>query len=366
MVMELATRLVFIDTSAFEKKNFQFGQHSLGRLQELIEQEKIRLLMTDVTQKEIEGHLQKHSADSASKLKKLTKDAMFLRNTPELDCYGIFNVPAADEIFEIVNRKFRSLVALDFVELVSVAIVDPAIVFDAYFKAEPPFEKESKKHEFPDAFALEAIKKISLERCHSVYIVSADGDMTSFANKEETFIALNSVDELIDLVVRNDEELAEPTNFADQVFDDIEDLILERAKRHLELGEFIHSTTEFWDEEIDSIEINGVSILAKNLQDVTTEHAEFEIEFEVEITAQYSVPDYDRSPWDPEDKEYVQIFYNENVVKHKESYFAYVSIDYVDGIRANAEITELDFIDTIFELSDSDFEVLSYKERGFS
>ncbi|HHI1470961.1 TPA: hypothetical protein ACP4V7_004503 [Escherichia coli] len=27
--MELQTRLVFIDTSAFEKKNYQFGQHAL-------------------------------------------------------------------------------------------------------------------------------------------------------------------------------------------------------------------------------------------------------------------------------------------------------------------------------------------------
>nr|WP_319554184.1 PIN domain-containing protein [uncultured Vibrio sp.] len=50
--MELQTRLVFIDTSAFEKKNYQFGQHSLGRLQELIEDEKIHLLITDVTRKD--------------------------------------------------------------------------------------------------------------------------------------------------------------------------------------------------------------------------------------------------------------------------------------------------------------------------
>lgn len=45
MTTALATRLVFIDTSAFEKKNFQFGQYSLGRLQELIAQEKLYLLM---------------------------------------------------------------------------------------------------------------------------------------------------------------------------------------------------------------------------------------------------------------------------------------------------------------------------------
>ncbi|MGR5446694.1 PIN domain-containing protein [Vibrio jasicida] len=365
MTAALATRLVFIDTSAFEKKNFQFGQHSLGRLQELIAQEKLYLLITDVTQQEIESHLKKHSEESASKVKKLTKEAMFLRNTPELDCHGIFNIPKADDIFEIVNGKFHELLELESVELVSVQSVNPKIVFDAYFNGLPPFEKESKKHEFPDAFALEAIKKVSLDRCHSIYVISADGDMTSYADQEETLIPLNSVDELIDLVVRNDEELAEPTNFADQIFDELEENIVEIATEHLKYAEFVHTSTEFWDEEIADIKINSVSLSAKNLQDVSTEHADYEIEFEVEVTAEYSVPDYDRSPWDSEDKEYVHIFYNETVIKHKETYSAHVSISYSDGIKANAEIVELDFTDTIFDLNDTDFELISHKERGF-
>lgn len=365
MTMELATRLVFIDTSAFEKKNYQFGQHSLGRLQKLIDQEKLHLLITDVTQKEIENHLRRHSEEAALKVKKLTKEAMFLRNTPELDCHGIFNIPKADDIFEIVNGKFHELLELESVELVSVEHVNPKTVFDAYFNGLPPFEKESKKHEFPDAFALEAIKKVSLDRCYSIYVISTDDDMTSYAEKEETLIPLNSIDELIDLVVRNDKELSEPTNFADQIFEDLEDAIIAQATEHLKYAEFVHATTEFWDEEIADIHINRVSLSAKNLQDVSTEHADYEIEFDVEVTAEYSVPDYDRSPWDPEDKEYVHIFYNETIIKHKETYSAYINISYEDGIKANADIVELDFTDTIFDLTDTDFELISHTERGF-
>lgn len=55
--MELQSRHIFIDTSSYEQKNYQFGQHSLGKLQELVEAEKIHLLITDVTSKEIETHL---------------------------------------------------------------------------------------------------------------------------------------------------------------------------------------------------------------------------------------------------------------------------------------------------------------------
>lgn len=250
--------------------------------------------------------------------------------------------------------------------MVSVETVNPKTVFDAYFNAQPPFEKEAKKHEFPDAFALEAIKNISLERSYSVYVISADGDMISFAEKEETFIPLNSIDQLIDLVVRNDEELSEPTIFADQIFEDLEATIIAQATEHLKLGEFVHTTTEYWDEEIADIQINNVKLAAKNLQDVSNEHADFEVEFDVVITAEYSVPDYDRSPWDPEDKEYIHIFYNETIIKHSETYSASINIAYTDGIRANAEIVEMDFTDTIFDLTDNDFEVISHKERGFT
>lgn len=88
--MELQTRLVFIDTNAFEKKNYQFGQHALGRLQELIEDEKIHLLITDVTKKEIDAHLRRKSEEAASMITKMQKDAMFLRNTPDSEPRGLF------------------------------------------------------------------------------------------------------------------------------------------------------------------------------------------------------------------------------------------------------------------------------------
>ena len=74
LIMELQTRLVFIDTNAFEKKNYQFGQHSLGRLQELIEDKKIHLLITDVTKKEIDAHLKRKSEEAAFLIKKIQKE----------------------------------------------------------------------------------------------------------------------------------------------------------------------------------------------------------------------------------------------------------------------------------------------------
>ncbi|KTA74717.1 hypothetical protein [Aeromonas salmonicida] len=60
------------------------------------------------------------------------------------------------------------------------------------------------------------------------------------------------------------------------------------------------------------------------MQNVDAERAEYEVEFEVVVTAEYQFSDYDRSPWDPEDKKYVLILSNESIVKHKETYTAHL------------------------------------------
>lgn len=360
--MELKTRLVFIDTSAYENKNYQFGQHILGRLQELIEQEKIHLLITDVTKSEIESHLKKKSDEAASKIKHITKDAMFLRNVPELDCHGIFTKVQGNEIYDVIHQKFLKFLKNRCVETISVSSVDPKVIFNAYFNNLPPFDKESKKHEFPDAFALEAVKLISLGRGHAVYIVSSDGDMKSFCVNEGSFIHLGSVDDLIDLIVRSDKAYEEPTKFADEVFELLQEKIKAVALQALKDGEFNYENTDPFDEVIDSIDIDSVTIAKKTLQNVDAEWAEYTVEFEVTVTANYRFSDYDRSPWDPEDKQYIFVLNNESIIKHKETYTAHLTLAYDDGLKAKAYVCELNFEEPYFELTDDDAEVLHFKE----
>lgn len=360
--MELQTRLVFIDTNAFEKKNYQFGQHSLGRLQELIEDKKIHLLITDVTKKEIDAHLKRKSEEAACLIKKIQKDAMFLRNTPDLDCYGIFTKVTGDDVYAVVSEKFDDFVENGYVETIDVSTVNPQVVFDAYFNNRPPFGKESKKHEFPDAFALEAIKQVSLARGHSAYIVSDDGDMRSICEQEDNFIHLENVDDLIDLIVRSDKAYEEPVKFADEVFEQALVQIKAAALQALQEGEFNYEKAAPYDEIVNSIEINSLNVKNKNLLNVDAECAEYEVEFEVVVTANYLVSDYDRSPWDPEEKKYIFVLNNVVTVKHKEKYFAHLILDYDGGLKAKAYIEELNFQDTYFELTDDCSEVISFKE----
>lgn len=57
MSIELESRLVFIDTSVYESKNYQFTEHTLGNLCDFLESKKIHLLITQITINEIKAHL---------------------------------------------------------------------------------------------------------------------------------------------------------------------------------------------------------------------------------------------------------------------------------------------------------------------
>jgi len=361
MSNELQTRMVFIDTSAYESKNFQFGQHTLGTLEQLIGEKKLYLLFSDVTINEIKSHLRKHASSSVAAIKKVRKEAMFLRNTPELPGHMIFKDISPEEVFEIVDSKFNNLLAFENVEIISVDIVPPSEVFDAYFNGAPPFDREGKKSEFPDAFVLAAINKISLDRHHSVYIVSSDGDMKSYANSRENLLVLDSIQEIVDLVIRNSEELKEPAVFADSIFEGLKADLIQKAKDIIGAGEFSSDFTENFDDEITDVEISKLDIREKSLVNVTQESATYEVDFDVELIVTYSMSDYDRSPWDPEDRRYVFVLTNQLIAKHTEIYSAEVIFVYDDGLRVNAGIDEFDFSDTLFELNANKAEQLDFR-----
>lgn len=79
MSTELESRLVFVDTSAYESKNYQFNEHALGKLCGFIESERLHLLITQITINEIKAHLLSKAEESARAIKKNTKRRYVLK-----------------------------------------------------------------------------------------------------------------------------------------------------------------------------------------------------------------------------------------------------------------------------------------------
>lgn len=356
MSAELKSRLVFIDTSAYENKNYQFNEHALGKLCEFLESERLHLLITQITINEIEAHLLSKSEESARAIKKVQKEAMFLRNTPELACYGIFKKVSASDIYKITLKNFREFLHRSGAEIIDIDKVNSSVIFDRYFNSEPPFSSANKKSEFPDAFVLEAVSQASKSRGKLLYVVSDDCDMEKYAETVDNIIFLKKIDDLLDLVVRKEEELEKPVKFADSILELLKDSLLERAHKVISNSEFYSAEANQPDDEIYQIEIESVFICDKNILDVSNEHVEYEVDFQVVLKAHYSIADYECSPWDPEEKEYIFVIHNDVVKRHHEVFSAYVLIDYQDGISANAKLSEFDFSESSFELNENNSE----------
>ena len=362
MNMDLKTRLVFIDTSAFESKNFQFGEHALEKLEAHLEKGHLHLLITSITKNEILAHMKEKSKEAKALIKKFQKEAMFLRNVPELPCFGIFEKITSEKIFTHSKKRFEKFLDCESVDVIDLSTVDATHIFNSYFKSLPPFGGADKKSEFPDAFALEAVKNTALSRGHELYIVSADKDMKNYVGNSENLHYLERVDDLLDLVVRTEEQLAEPAKLAENVGLNVSEDIVNGIKGIMEDSEFYSDDIDSLEDEIYEVKIGLITIKHKNIIDASRENATFEVEYTVEVEAHYSITDYDRSPWDPEDKEYVFVLHNTLVKKHIECYSCYVTVSLHEGLPSNAEVEDIEFDFTGFELSDDNSEVISYKE----
>ena len=358
--MELQTRLVFIDTSAYQTKKLQFGHFVLARLQQLLEEEKIHLLITDVVRSEIEIHLKKFAEAAVREHKNFRKNGSFLCLADEISGGGLFPEITSDAVFNVAKRKFIALVDNGLTETVSVADVNPKKIFDDYFSGAAPFHREAKKSEFPDAFSLAAVDAVARARHHKVYIVSDDGDMAAVAKVNDNFIHLKSIDALLDLVNRNDEELAELSTFADSVLEHLKEDVIKMARERLLDAEFIPTSTSEYDPEIYEIDISSVSIDDVQLIDVNKDDATYEITFGIDLTASYNFEDYSRANWDKEDRVYYGVEVSSDTYRHTEQYTAILEIGFMDGIRANAEVHMLSFDDSIFLLDLDNAEHIEY------
>ena len=358
MAIELKTRLVFIDTEVFRSKNYQFGEHTLQQLEEHLEHNRLHLLLPSITVNEIKHQIREKSNEAHSKLKNFQKDAMFLRNAPNLPCYHIFQKVSSDQIYHEAIERFEEFLRNSQVEIVSFEGVKLEDVFDKYFLSDAPFGSGKKKSEFPDAFALEAVMKTAERRQHELYIISNDGDLKKYVENKQHLHYLKTIEELLDLVVRTEEILIEPANIADQFITKNTENILNIITEEMRDSEFYALDNEGRDIEVTGVDIKSIKIENRKILNATRDEATYEIEFSARILAELTYEDFDSSPWDPEDREYVFVVRNSFSRMHDERYLCFVTIDFADGLPAKASVSEIAFESSGFDLNDIDGEVI--------
>jgi len=359
---ELETRYVFVDTSMYESKNFQFHQHALGRFKDLCSEHKLYLLTSPVIDGEIISHLTEKAHEAAKHVKEFKKTIKILRNLPELKHHGVFEELTKKEAEDLLLEKYTEFKSEAVYEWVDVDLAKPSVVTEHYFNKTPPFS-DKKPYEFPDALILISLLEWAKQKNIRVYVLSKDGDMESFCNSSGGWLeAVLDLDGFISLVLNNEEELKDSAKFSTERFGEC----LDEIKRILEesISDIEYSTSGYdIDDEVTDVDAFDLEIVDSNIIKADREYAEFSLTVKFTVEAWHSLTDYDRSIWDSEDKKYIFTAQTSRKVRDTVTCKAYAWIDFEDGLPANTVLNEVYIEDSYVELDPDEGEIIDYQEH---
>jgi hypothetical protein len=187
---------ISVDTAVFDAYGCNLDHAVLARLDQFMKRG-TTLLLSEVVVREITAHIARDAAETQRMLKsalkkhdrrwKLGKDFDQLKANLDLDV----------EAAHAAEKQVKA-----YLDTVSAEVVAAngngdlaAEVLRRYFEVITPFEAhETKKHEFPDAFALLSLEQAAVERDALIICVSADKGWATFAETSEHLVVVPKLD----------------------------------------------------------------------------------------------------------------------------------------------------------------------------
>ena len=303
---------VYIDTSIFISKNYNFDGNEFQALARWAKEDKVGIVLTEVTIQEVRSNISKDIDKAIQSIQKLRKEAKIFRNFEEIPSYGIFADIDQKQYEESLYNKFQSFLELCKVAVVNCSNADTDKIFRMYFAKKPPFGEGKKKSEFPDAFILSTLSSLAENESNNIYVVSQDKDFAEGVNEFDRLIYLSSLEEFLNKVVSRYERLAPlATNFLCAN--------MNIAKQRIE-QEFTNLGFYLSDQEgdVDDVHVSHISEFEIYLIDINNGYALFELTCTVSYTAHLSYDDLDTASYDSEEKVLIPWRKIDTVVDRKE------------------------------------------------
>ncbi|MFD1852138.1 PIN domain-containing protein [Oceanobacillus bengalensis] len=291
---------VFIDTQVFIHKNFNFRNELFQRLVNAVEDNLISVYLTEIVKKEVKSKIHDNVYQTVNNSqKKFVKDAKILRNLSEYE--NVFKISKVlDDISNYLMSQFEQFLEKVDATIIPIDNVSPTIIFEKYFKGDPPFSNK-KKAEFPDAFSLIALQKWFEEEGQQVSIISNDQDLRNFCDNIENLLYESSLESFFDSLTKNDYYNHQ---FIVSVYDANNTIIEEQIEECIEKHGF---TLDDEDGDVNRVYINSIELDEDPyIIDIEKEEGIATIAFNanVSLNADVSYVDYASSPYDKEEGRY--------------------------------------------------------------
>ena len=304
---------VFIDTSIYEEGHF-IASGAIKTLIDAGENRRIRILLPDITEKEVLAHIKERSEDS--KVKHIQKlDSSIFKHLPKIKLTIEKLKKQVENAADDITEKFLDNV--DRSKTLRIPIqenLDLVSIIDDYFNMKAPFS-EKKKSEFPDAIVLKSLEQWCSENNTTCIVLSKDTDMKNY--KSERLIYRDDKDYLFGLAARiHQEKTAEEREKAERIernartnFSQSKDIVIELSnwvQQQLSDEVLYCSTLQIEDINDYSISPNIDIEFGRECLLVGMYKGYLVHRIGVVITSEICVnhPDYDTGYYDGEDKQW--------------------------------------------------------------
>jgi len=201
---------VSLDTQVFVDTGFCLNSKAFQALKDYCTSGRLKLVMSDITVREIRANIRKYVAAEVLLQRQFCNKADVLYNS------AIPSVKASmvkfDEkaIADDLCNQFDHFLTECNAEILDSTSLSAGDVLDKYFAEEPPFgKKEEKKHEFPDAFAIQALSEWAENHDIEMFAVSEDKLFFEACEKAQNLIPKKTLAEVLDHVASDDNALAD-------------------------------------------------------------------------------------------------------------------------------------------------------------
>lgn len=328
---------IFLDTEVFDKHARDLSCASLRRLIRLAQSPEIELYLTSVNEQEIRSHLDRDAREAFKSLRNYRRASKLVKRVlPDPD----FTSEDEDPYREQVQSEFNDFIDQARIKVISVNKVPPERIFKTYFAGVAPFATGDKKAEFPDAFAIEAIKIWSRHRKAQIFVVSGDKDWKASFKGHSKICVKACIDELLEDLL-NEEKVAAIKDFLNSNLDHVRDLIIEEA----ETLEFTLSDS-LWNGELQGCTVDDVEFDEFHVVEAENGIAQVIAYCQLSVNAEISADD-SMSAWrDPETKGMNCVWQLGGIVEKEIEAQVTITIRYTDNIPEACHITQIDFNST--------------------
>lgn len=292
-------KYLFLDTEAYVHANFSFGGPKLGAVRQLCKEKRIHLLITDITKREVLKQITERVKMTASRVKKVNKEAYILRNVSSPTGTPILQFIDVEWATEYMHKALEEFLLECGVEELPTVSISSSEVFDLYFAQQAPFGPGQKKSEFPDAFTLISLKQWCEQRNEPVHIVGCDDDLKAFCEGSAGLLHRTKVEDFLDIINREDIAAKNVVALLERESLNVREILTDAL---VEADYDSEGLLEAFVTDTSGLE---VQLLGSRLILLEPGAATFELTIEVSGTFGIECLDEEQSCWDKEEQSYL-------------------------------------------------------------